>query len=181
MTLPNIITLMRIVAIPIICALLLMPIDTAHWIAFVLFALAAITDYLDGYLARKMNLITPLGRMLDPIADKLLVGAVIIALAYEGSFDNLTIWGALIIMMREIAVSGLREFLGPQNVIINASFIAKTKTTVQLIALAGIILLPLVPALATATWSLFWLATALTIWSGVEYFLGATPHLKESK
>lgn len=181
MSLPNILTLMRIIAIPIICALLMLQGDMVRWIAFTLFVVAALTDYLDGYLARKLDLISPLGRVLDPIADKLLVGALLVALAFEGSFDNFTIWGALIIMMREIAVSGLREFLGPQNVIIKASFIAKAKTTVQLIALAGVVILPIVPALTAPTWGMFWLATALTLYSGYEYFTGAWPHLKETK
>ena len=181
MSLPNILTLLRIIAIPLICALLLMQGETVRLLAFSLFILAAVTDYLDGYLARKLDLISPLGRMLDPIADKLLVGALLVALAYGGSFDSFTIWGALMIMMREIAVSGLREFLGPQNIIINASFIAKTKTTVQLIALAGLIILPIMPALSFVTWGAFWLATALTLWSGFEYFAGAWPHLKETQ
>ena len=181
MSLPNAVTLLRIALIPLVIALIFMHTDMTQRIAFALFVFAALTDYVDGYLARKMNLITPLGRMLDPIADKLLVGALLVALAFEGSFDERTIWAALIIMTREIAVAGLREFLGPMNVVIKASFIAKTKTTVQLFALGLIILIPLVPNLASAANGMLWAAMALTLYSGYEYFAGAWPHLKETK
>ncbi len=181
MSLPNILTLMRILLIPVICALLLLQSDSARWLAFFLFALAAITDFFDGYLARKMNLISPLGRMLDPIADKLLVGAIIIAFAYEGSFDMFSIWAALIIMIREIGVSGLREFLGAEQITVHVTNVAKYKTTVQLLALGLIILAPLVPILFYPSQILLWLAAVLTLISGYQYFAGAWPHLKETK
>lgn len=181
MSLPNILTLLRIALIPVIIALIFMNTYVTQQIAFALFVLAALTDYADGYLARKMNLFSPLGRMLDPIADKLLVGALLVALAFGGSFDQRTIWPAILIMMREIAVAGLREFLGPMNVVVKASFIAKTKTTVQLFALGLIILLPLVPNLTSAANAMLWAAMALTLYSGYEYFAGAWPHLKETK
>ncbi|VAW17257.1 CDP-diacylglycerol--glycerol-3-phosphate 3-phosphatidyltransferase [hydrothermal vent metagenome] len=177
MSLPNILTLLRIVLIPVIIALILLENSSARWWALALFAIAAITDYFDGMLARKMQLISPLGRMLDPIADKLLVGALLIAFAYEGSLDGLLIWAAVIIMMREISVSGLREFLGAQQIIVNVSGMAKYKTTLQLIALGGLILSPLLDFVQPMVVGLMWLATAITLYTGYEYFAGAWPHL----
>ncbi len=177
MSLPNILTLLRIALIPVIVALILIDGSVARWWALALFSIAAITDYFDGLIARKMQLISPLGRMLDPIADKLLVGALLIAFAYEGSFDIILIWAAIIIMMREIAVSGLREFLGAQQIIVNVSSLAKYKTTIQLIALGGIFLVPLIGFIQPLAIAMMWLATALTIYTGYEYFAGAWPQL----
>jgi len=181
MSLPNILTLLRIALIPLIIALVFLDNTSARWWALALFSLAAITDYFDGMLARKMQLISPLGRMLDPIADKLLVGSLLIAFAYEGSFDAYLIWAAILIMMREIAVSGLREFLGPQQIIINVTTMAKYKTTLQLIALGGIILMPLLPIVQPYVIALMWAATAITLYTGYEYFAGAWPHLHQDK
>jgi len=175
--LPNILTLSRIAVIPFIVALVMMNNFTAQWIAFVLYVLAALTDFLDGYLARKMNIVSSLGRMLDPIADKLIVGALLITFAYEGSFSAALTFAAVLIIMREIAVSGLREHLGPLNIVIPVSGIAKYKTTLQLIALGLVMAEPIVPGLNLAATASLWLATGLTLYTGYEYFAGAWPHL----
>ncbi len=177
MSLPNILTLFRIALIPVIVTLILLENSSARWWAFALFSIAAITDYLDGMIARKMQLISPLGRMLDPIADKLLVGALLIVFSYEGSLDGLLVWTAIMIMMREISVSGLREFLGSRQVIVNVSALAKYKTTLQLIALGGFILSPLLTFVQPMSVGLMWLATLITLYTGYEYFAGAWPHL----
>ena len=179
-SLPNMLTLLRIALIPVIVALVLMGNDGTRWAALALFLVAAITDYFDGMLARRMQLVSPLGRMLDPIADKLLVAALLIAFAFEGSFDAPLTWAAIIILMREIAVSGLREFLGPSNITINVSPLAKYKTTLQLIALGAMILVPLADFVRPLAAALMWLATALTIYTGYQYFAGAWPHLNTS-
>ncbi len=181
MSLPNILTLIRIGLIPVIIIALLIDGAPARWIAIALFAIAAITDYLDGYFARKLNIISPLGRMLDPIADKLLVGALLIALAYNGSFTLPLLGAAIAIMMREIAIAGLREFLGSQQIVVNVTPVAKYKTTTQLIALGAIMLAPLVAGLAPFAAALMWLATALTVYSGYDYFVSSWPHLRENK
>ncbi|HHG89056.1 MAG TPA: CDP-diacylglycerol--glycerol-3-phosphate 3-phosphatidyltransferase [Devosia sp.] len=178
MSLPNIITLARIGAIPVIIALVLMEGATVRWAAFALFVIAALTDYVDGHLARKMQAISPLGRMLDPIADKLLVGALLVALAYEGAFSLPLLWAAIAIMMREIAVAGLREFLGARQISVHVTPVAKYKTTFQLVAIGIILLVPLIPALSLAAAALMWLATALTLYSGYDYFASSWPHLK---
>jgi len=172
----------RIVVIPFIVVLVMMNNATAQWIALTLYVLAALTDFLDGYLARKLNIVSDLGRMLDPIADKLIVGALLITFAYEGSFTAPLTFAAVLIMMREIAVSGLREHLGPKNITIPVSGVAKYKTTLQLIALGLVMAVPIVPGLNLASTISLWLATALTLYTGYEYFAGAWPHLtKEEK
>lgn len=182
MNIPNILTLSRIAVIPLIVALVMMHNTTAQWIAFALYVTAALTDFLDGYLARKMKLVSPLGRMLDPIADKLIVGALLITFAFDGSFSTALTFAAIFIIMREIAVSGLREHLGPQNIVIPVSGIAKYKTTSQLVALGFVMVLPIVPGLQLVATATLWLATGLTLYTGYEYFAGAWPHLiKEEK
>ena len=179
LNLPNLLTLGRIVAIPLICLLLAMGGSIAVTIALVLYVAAAVTDWLDGYLARRMNLGTPLGRMLDPIADKLLVGALLVVLAWNGSLSGLDLVPAVAIMLREIFVSGLREFLGPMNVVVHVTGLAKWKTTVQLVALGVVIAERIVPGLGLVSDLLLWLAGALTVWTGWQYFAGALPHLTE--
>lgn len=181
MNLPNILTLSRIVAIPVIIFLFLTGNPVAQWFAFALYVIAAITDFFDGALARRMNAVSPLGRMLDPIADKLLVGALLIAFAFAGSFTIGLTWAAIAIMMREIAVSGLREHLGSEGVTVHVTAIAKYKTTAQLIALGAMLVVPLVPGLELAAHGLVWLAAVLTIYTGVEYFMKAWPHLSGAK
>ena len=179
LSLPNLLTIARILAIPAIAALVLTGGPPARWLAFFLFAAAAITDYLDGYIARKMALISPLGRMLDPIADKLLVAILLLVFAYDRSFDAWMLWMGILILMREIAVAGLREYLGPRKIIVHVSKTAKYKTTLQLIALAGVFLVPLIEGLFTGVQILMALATLLTLYTGCEYFARAWPHLKD--
>ena len=137
LNIPNVLTVARIWAIPlIVIALYFSKSLTASWIAVVLFALAGITDYFDGYLARHLNQLSSFGRVLDPIADKLLVGAVIVMLAYTNRLDSYYCFvPAVIILCREILVSGLREFLAEIRVGLPVTRLAKWKTTFQMIAL----------------------------------------------
>lgn len=179
MNLPNILTMARIALIPVIVVLILLDTWTNHWLAFALYVLAALTDFFDGYFARRWHMTSALGRMLDPIADKLIVGALLIVFAYNGAFDiSLTI-AAVMIMLREIAVSGLREFLGGEQITVHVSDVAKYKTTVQLVALGAIMVLPIVPGLDLAANAMMWLATGLTVYTGYDYFNRAWPHLKK--
>src|SRR5690606_24515229 len=147
LNLPNLLTIARILAIPVICSLLVAGGAELRWIAFALYVAAAVTDWLDGYLARTMNLGTPLGRMLDPIADKLLVGALLVIFAFTRDFSWLDLIPAIAILMREIFVPGLREYLGPKNVVVHVTKLAKWKTTIQLVALGIVMIEPLVPGL----------------------------------
>src|SRR5262245_6182752 len=134
MSLPNVLTYGRILAVPgLVACLFVLHGDVARWSAFTLFVLAGVTDWLDGYLARAWEQQSTLGRMLDSIADKLLVGAVLMMLVHDNTITGWSIWAAIIILVREILVSGLREFLAELNVKINVTPFAKWKTTVQMI------------------------------------------------
>ena len=145
-TLPNILTLSRILAIPLLAALLWWPgWQAGYLMAFVLYCAMAITDYFDGMLARSSGAVSRLGIFLDPIADKIMVAAVILVLAAQGMLrgpyvGDLHVIAALVILIREIAVSGLREFLGGIQVSVPVSALAKWKTTFQLVALGALIL-----------------------------------------
>ena len=172
MNLPNTLTLLRILAVPAIVTLLLIDGDTARWAAFILFILAALTDYLDGYLARAMSTQTDLGRLLDPIADKVLVGAVLLVLAGVGSLDKLSLIPAVLILCREFVVTGLREFMAEHGTTLHVTALAKWKTMTQLVALAILILgdagPPAIPVQEIGVAGL-WLAALLTVITGYAY------------
>lgn len=146
LTLPNMLTLSRIVAIPLLAFLLWWPgWEAGYLMAFVLYCLMGITDYFDGYLARTSGAVSKLGIFLDPIADKIMVASVILVLAAQGVLrgpyvGDMHVIAGLIILVREIAVSGLREFLGGLQVSVPVSQLAKWKTTFQLLALGSLIL-----------------------------------------
>jgi len=175
---PNLLTYARMIAIPVIIWLALTGDPTARWVAFVLYVAAAVTDYLDGYFARKWQIVSPLGRMLDPIADKLLTGALLVALAADHTIAGWSLLPAIAILCREIFVSGLREFMGPLGIVVHVSKLAKWKTTVQLVALGALLLMPLLAGIAPAALLLLWLAGILTVWTGWDYFRGAWPSLR---
>jgi CDP-diacylglycerol--glycerol-3-phosphate 3-phosphatidyltransferase len=144
LNLPNILTLLRIALIPFIAVLLFIPYAWAAWAALVLYTLACVSDWLDGFFARRMNITSAFGRFLDPIADKLLIAILLLLFAGVEHFDGTRISGiwlipACIIMFREVLIAGLREFLGPQNIVIHVSGLAKWKTTSQMIALGFLV------------------------------------------
>lgn len=176
---PNIITIARILAIFPVVWLVMQGDPTLRIIALVIYILAAASDWLDGYLARAWNQYSPLGRMLDPIADKLLVGILITALAWQGSLSGWDMIPVCAILFREFFISGLREFLGNTKVVLNVTWLAKWKTTLQLVALAAILLEGVVPALAIPSDILLWAAGALTLWTGYQYLRASWPHLVE--
>jgi CDP-diacylglycerol--glycerol-3-phosphate 3-phosphatidyltransferase len=175
MSLPNLLTFARIAAIPVLVLLLLEGSDGMRWAAFTLFIAAAITDYFDGFLARRWNIISPLGRMLDPIADKLIVCAVFVTLAYDGTLSAYDLMPVLIILLREILVAGLREFLAGETTV-HVSRLAKFKTTFQLAAIAILIAEPLVPGLTLLGTTMLWLAALLTLLTGFDYFRKSWSH-----
>src|ERR1700722_16578180 len=133
-SLANKLTMSRIAIIPVILLLLVIPHGWAAWLAVILFAAAGLTDWLDGYVARRDNEITTIGQFLDPIADKLLVASVILMLVYNQQISGLSVLPAVIILLREVAVSGLREYLAGLRVSVPVSRLAKWKTALQLIA-----------------------------------------------
>ena len=178
---PNIITIARILAIIPIAWLVMQGDMTLRIIALVIYVIAAASDWLDGYLARAWNQYSPLGRMLDPIADKLLVGILIAVLAWDGSFSGWDMIPVCAILFREFFISGLREFLGNAKVVLNVTWLAKWKTTIQLVALAVVLLEAMVPALRLTSDILLWLAGILTLWTGFQYLRASWPHLVEEQ
>tara|TARA_Y100000996_G_scaffold340125_1_gene277179 strand:+ start:478 stop:1020 length:543 start_codon:yes stop_codon:yes gene_type:complete len=179
MNLSNFLTLIRIAVIPIIVFCIYLKNPYFGWVAFVLFCLASITDYFDGYIARLRNEVTNFGTFLDPIADKLLVAAVILILTSKGVISDWDTVPALIILLREITVSGLREYLAGIKVSIPVSTIAKSKTLFQLSALALLILsessIDMTPILYLGKIFL-WVAAVLTLYTAYDYVKGSVKH-----
>ena len=179
MNISNILTLLRIAVIPIIVICIYMKEPYFGWIAFCLFCLASITDYFDGYIARLRNEITNFGTFLDPIADKLLVAAVILILTSKGVIRDWDTIPALIILLREITVSGLREYLAGIKVSIPVSRIAKLKTLLQLSALAILILSESTIDLVLIVYLgkiFLWLSGILTLYTAYDYIKGSIKH-----
>ena len=186
LTLPNLLTLSRILAVPILVFLLWRPTPVDYLITFVLYCLVGITDYFDGYLARAQGLTSRLGQFLDPIADKIMVGAVLIMLISSRKanpvpeIEGLHIIPALVILLREIIVSGLREFLAGLQISVPVSALAKWKTTFQLVALGALILgggLPGEPWVHDVGIFSLWAAAALTLVTGYDYLRIGLRHM----
>jgi len=186
LSLPNLLTLSRILAVPILVFLLWRPAPLDYAITFVLYCVVGLTDYFDGYLARAKGQISRLGQFLDPIPDKIMIAAVLMMLISSRKSNpvpeiaGLHIIPALVILLREIIVSGLREFLGPLNVSVPVSRLAKWKTAFQLISLGALILGGAVP---TQEWVhlvgivSLWLAAALTFVTGYDYLRTGLKHM----
>ncbi|MGH6893529.1 MAG: CDP-diacylglycerol--glycerol-3-phosphate 3-phosphatidyltransferase [Dongiaceae bacterium] len=177
----NILTLSRIAAIPAIVGFMFLNGPFWHWVALVLFVLACATDWFDGYVARRLLQVSRLGRFLDPIADKLVVAAVLMVLVSTRHIDGWAILAALIILCREILVSGLREFLAELRVGVPVSILAKWKTAVQMIALGFLIVakstydLPIDAMLIGEV--LLWIAAGLTLITGYDYMMIGLKHM----
>ncbi len=185
---PNLLTYARILAVPLIvgCFFIegqLESSDFARWTALTLFIIASLTDYLDGYLARIWNQTSNIGRMLDPIADKLLIAAVLLLLAADQTIADWSVWAAITILCREILVSGLREYLAGLKVSVPVTRIAKWKTTIQMVAIAFLLAGPagdqVLPHTTQIGIVLLWLAAILTFYTGYDYFRAGLKHLIE--
>ncbi|MDP9195634.1 MAG: CDP-diacylglycerol--glycerol-3-phosphate 3-phosphatidyltransferase [Pseudomonadota bacterium] len=178
---PNLLTLSRIVLIPVVVALMFFPGKIAAWSACACFTVAAITDWFDGYLARSWKQVSPLGRFMDPIADKLLVAAVLLMLVAADRLQGLAVVAAVIILLREVLVSGLREFLAELDVSVPVSRLAKWKTAIQMIALGFLIVgdygPPDIPVLHIGIAGL-WVAAGLTLFTGWDYLTAGMAHMK---
>lgn len=183
--LPNLLTYFRIALVPAVVVCFYIEGDAAHWTALTLFIIAGVTDFFDGYLARAWEQQSNLGRMLDPIADKLLVSVVLIALTWQDMIAGFSLWAAIIILCREILVSGLREFLAELRVSVPVTQLAKWKTTIQMVALAFLLAGPaadkLVPGVTEAGITLLWAAAILTLYTGIDYFRAGVQHLVEDR
>ncbi|MGD2098702.1 MAG: CDP-diacylglycerol--glycerol-3-phosphate 3-phosphatidyltransferase [Desulfobacterales bacterium] len=167
---PNLLTLFRIAAVPIIIILMLFPNRFFVFVAALVFSAAAITDYLDGFYARKRNMVTTLGKILDPVADKLLVSSAFIMLA---ALNWVPAWMVCIIIGRELAVNGLRNIIAEKGEDLSASNLGKFKTGFQIAAIIPLMIhFPLFGLNVQAVGSFFlWGALVFTIWSGADYFI----------
>ena len=178
MNLPNILTLARIAAVPVVVALLMFESQENSFWAAIVFSLAAITDWLDGYLARKWEIVTVLGKFLDPLADKLIVMAALIMLI---PLDRVPAWAVFIILAREMLVTGLRSIASSEGIVISASNLGKYKTIFQMVAIIGLLLHYryywffgvelnfLHPSFHNAGIFFFYVSLFLTVWSGGDY------------
>ncbi|MFN3891385.1 MAG: CDP-diacylglycerol--glycerol-3-phosphate 3-phosphatidyltransferase [Beijerinckiaceae bacterium] len=183
LSLPNLLTYGRVAAVPVVAGLLFWPLeDWARWSALAVFIIAAITDFFDGYLARAWSQQSSLGRMLDPIADKLLVAVCLLMLAADEEISGVHVWAAIIILSREILVSGLREFLAELRVSVPVTRVAKYKTAMQLVAL-GFLIAPSrgISFLDTQTigLALLWAAALLTLYTGYDYMRAGMKHMMD--
>ena len=178
---PNLLTFSRIAVIPLLVALFWVAGDGARWAACALFTLAGITDYLDGYLARSWGEQSQLGELLDPIADKILVATVLFLLAAFGRIGGLTLLPAIVILCREILVSGLREFLASVNVGVPVTRLAKWKTGIQMVAIGFLIVGDagdwVIPHTAEIGVVGLWFAALLTVFTGYDYLSAGIKHV----
>jgi CDP-diacylglycerol--glycerol-3-phosphate 3-phosphatidyltransferase len=181
-SLPNLLTLARIVLVPLFVVAFFIPGDFGRWIVFVLFCLAGVTDAIDGMIARRLGAVTSFGRMLDPIADKLIVSAALLMLASDRTIQGVHLVPALVILCREILVSGLREFLAQADVSLPVTRVAKAKTTVQVVAIAALIASSaserMLPGVTTAALIGLWIAAGLTFYTGFEYMKAGLAHAR---
>ena len=186
LSLPNLLTYARIAAVPAVVACLYYQAILSgglwsRWLALFIFIAAGVTDILDGYFARAWQQQSKLGRMLDPIADKLLVSACLLMLAADDTIRGWSLWAAIIILCREILVSGLREFLAELRVGVPVTQLAKWKTTMQLVAVGFLLAGPagdlVIPYVTTVGLALLWLSALLTLYTGWDYLRAGLRHL----
>jgi cardiolipin synthase len=172
-------TISRIIGSIAVPFLIMVDTPQLRLLAFILFTIAAFTDWLDGYLARQLNASTSLGRMLDPIADKLLVAGTLLALASIDNWSWLMFIPAVLILTREVFVSGLREYMSGFNMTIHVTLMAKYKTTFQLIALGFAIVAPTTPVnwqIPLITTIMIWIAAVMTVITGWDYLRKTLAH-----
>ena len=179
---PNILTFFRIAILPVVIGLFFIPESWAAWTALWLYSIASITDLIDGYLARKWNVISPIGTFLDPIADKIFIAALLIVLAGFDRLEGYWLIPAIVILVREILISGLREFLGPKNIQLPVSKLAKWKTTVQMFALGFLVVGDygnhILPHTLIYGQVLLTIAAILTVMTGWRYLIEGLKHIK---
>ena len=179
--LPNILTVSRIALLPVLIGLFFIDGRAAAWTALWIYVFCAVTDFLDGYLARKFGSTSNFGTFLDPISDKIMVASLLIALATFDRLDGYWMVPAIIIMMREFLISGLREFLGPQNIKVPVSKLAKWKTTFQMVALGFLVIgdygNPVVPQSLLIGQVLLSVAAVITIITGWNYLKAGYKHI----
>ncbi len=172
---PNVLTLLRIVAVPVVVVALLDETPNGDTLAAIVFALAALTDGLDGYIARSRGAITTFGKLMDPLADKLLITAALVSLV---SLGRLAAWVAMVIIAREFAITGLRAIAVERGVVIPASWLGKVKTVLQIAAVFALIAFDPAPLWVDL---LVYAAVAATVISGADYFFGLRRRFEEHR
>lgn len=178
-TVPTILTISRILAIPALIAMFYVPGPMGQWLGLAIFLAAGITDFLDGYIARATGETSKLGQFLDPVADKLLIAATILMLVAFRRIDGVTVLAAIVILCREILVSGLREFLAEIKVGVPVTRLAKWKTTMQIVSISFLLVggaFGPVPATEIGIVSL-WAAAVLTLYTGYDYLRAGLRHM----
>lgn len=179
-TVPNLLTIIRIVLIPVVVGLFYFDRPLSNWTVACIFVVACITDYLDGYFARTLKQTTRFGTFLDPVADKLLVAATLLMLVGFGRIQGMSLIPAVIILCREILVSGLREFLAEANVPVPVTRLAKWKTGIQMVALT-LLIIEDIPgwtlSISTVGIMGLWVAAALTLMTGFDYLRAGLKHM----
>lgn len=181
LTLPNMLTLLRIAIIPVLVGMFFVSGDEGRWAAGALFVLAAVTDYLDGYFARALDQRSAFGAFLDPIADKLLVAAALLMMAGFSQITGFALLPALIILGREFLISGLREYLAGMNVAMPVTQLAKWKTTVQMVAIPLLLVGDAGPSAIPVTLVgeiALWVAALLTVITGYRYLATGLGHIR---
>lgn len=181
LSLPNLLTYARIALVPVLVATFFIAGDAGRWIALGIFVAASVTDFIDGYIARAWQQQSRLGAMLDPIADKLLVAAALLLLAANETIAGVSLFAAVIILSREILVSGLREFLATLQVSVPVTRLAKWKTAIQMTAIGVLLAGPagdkVLPFVTEAGILLLWIAAVLTLYTGYDYFRAGIGHV----
>jgi CDP-diacylglycerol--glycerol-3-phosphate 3-phosphatidyltransferase len=172
---PNGLTVLRIVAVPVLVVVLLGALPGGDAVAATVFALAAATDGLDGYIARSRGAVTTFGKLMDPLADKLLIVAALVSLV---SLDRLAAWVAMVIISRELAITGLRTVAAERGIVIAASWLGKVKTALQIAAVFALIVVNPAPVWVDV---LVYAAAAVTVISGVDYFFGLRGMIEEQR
>lgn len=180
-SLPNVLTYGRILAVPALVACFFITADWGRWLAMWIFIAAGVSDFLDGYLARAWRQQSAIGKMLDPIADKLIVAAALLMLAANQTIAGWSLWAGVIILCREILVSGLREFLGTLSVSVPVTNLAKWKTVVQMVAIGFLLAGPagdkIWPYTTNFGLTLLWIAAVLTLYTGYDYLRATARHV----
>jgi cardiolipin synthase len=187
-SLPNLLTYGRILAVPALVLFFYLENTTGRWLSFAVFVAASVTDFFDGYLARAWHQQSAIGQILDPIADKLLVAVALVLLVWSGTIGSWSLLAALVILTREISVSGLREFLAGLRVSVPVTRLAKWKTTLQMVAIAFLLIGPAGDRLLRYYFGdlglvtyvgllLLWVSALITLYTGYDYFRAGLRHV----
>ncbi|MCB1563540.1 MAG: CDP-diacylglycerol--glycerol-3-phosphate 3-phosphatidyltransferase [Alphaproteobacteria bacterium] len=178
LNLPNMLSLLRLALLPFMVVLFLLPFEWAAWTCFVLYVIGALTDFLDGWIARKFNQTSEFGAFIDPVSDKMFVVTILLMLVATERIEGLYVLAVVIIILREFLVSGLREYLGPKNIKLPVTKLAKWKTATQMAALGVLIVAPYVAFGSAIGLLLLLTASGLTIITGWLYLKAGLEHMK---